>query len=374
MRLGIDAREIQEGVYTGIGRPLANFLQYFNAQDNEDRCILFSIKEVPIHFGPRISNVIIPGDMTFIWDQWHLPQAIKKAGVDIFYSPYYKIPLLKPCRTISAILDLMYLAYDPYYQTMDPLAKIYYATFGLFYANRADRILTCSQYSKKDIQRIYGVHPEKIVNIPLSVASLYFSPKEDAKIAQFKQKFNISNRYILYTGNFKPHKNIESLIHAFATLALEFKDVNLVLAGPKEHAYSDLLKIIESYQLSNRIIFTGKIMDSDGPQYLYQGAEVFVMPTFYEGFGLPPLEAMACAVPVVASNATSVGEVVGDAAILINPKDISEIANAIRRILTSPTLAQELIQKGLALSQNYKTEKIAQAMYDFFKAEAGKEK
>lgn len=367
MRLGVDAREIQDGVYTGIGRPLANFLHFFSGRDNKDTCVLFSAKKIPIDFGKRVSNMVVAEYNTFVWDQWSLPRAIKKAGVDIFYSPYYKIPLLKPCRTVSAILDLMYIAYAPYSQEISPLSKLYYATFGKFYAHQADKILTCSQYSKQDIKRIYEVNDAKIEIIPLSVASLYFAPQDFSQVAAIKRKFNINGRYILYMGNFKAHKNIAQLIHAFAEIAQEFPDVNLVLAGPKEHTYEELVKIIQSHHLTDRVIFTGKIMETDGPQYLYQGAEVFVMPTFYEGFGIPPLEAMACGVPVIASRATSIPEIVGDAGILIDPDNASELAKAIRKIFQDPRLKQEFINKGLKRARDYEADKVSKQMYDFLK-------
>ena len=367
MRLGIDAREIQDGVYTGIGRALANFLQYFGAQDNKDSCVLFSDKEIAIDFGPKVGKVVIAEWNTFVWDQWSLPQAIKKAGVDIFYSPYYKIPLLKPCITVSAILDLMYIAYAPYYTRMSPLAKFYYATFGRWYAHRADKILTCSQYSKKDIERIYGVDEAKIQIIHLSVASIYFSPVDPSRITLIKRKFNINGRYVLYMGNFKAHKNIAQLIHAFAAIVQEFPDMNLVLAGPKEHAYNELAGIVQQYQLSDKVNFIGKVMETDGPQYLYQGAEMFVMSTLYEGFGIPPLEAMACGVPVIAANTTSIPEIVGDAGILVDPQNVTEMADAMRKVLLDPVLKQGLIKKGLQCACAYETEKIAKEMHDFLK-------
>jgi len=365
LRLGIDAREIQDGIYTGIGRPLANFLQYFSGLKNDDTCILFTTKKIPIDFGAKVSNAVIAGSNTFIWDQWQLPQALKRQKVDIFYSPYYKIPLLKPCVTVSAILDLMYIAYAPYYKAMSPLGKLYYAVFGRLYTRRSDKILTSSKYSKKDIVRIYGVDEGKIMVIPLSVADFYFVPQETSMIEAVNKKFNIKARYILYMGNFKEHKNIACLVHAFAAIALEFPGVNLVLAGPKEHTYAGLVKIIQNNRLTDRVIFTGKIMESDNPQYLYQGAEVFVMPSLYEGFGLPPLEAMAGGVPVIASKATSLAEVMGDAGVLVNPNSASEIAGAIKKILQDPALKNELIKKGLARARAYETNKVAQEMYDF---------
>ena len=367
MRLGIDAREIQEGVYTGIGRALVNFLEYLSTQDNSDTCVLFSSKIIPIDFGPKVIHVVMPESQTFLWDQWTLPQAIKKSGVDLFYSPYYKIPLLKPCPTVSAILDLMYLTYKPYYQVMSPVAKLYYATFGRWYAHRADWILTCSQYSKQEIKQTCGVDEGKIKVIALSVAPIYFSAYDEGKIKAIKQKFNINGRYLLYMGNFKTHKNIALLIQAYARIAKEFSDVNLVLAGPLEHTYLQLVKTIEDHQLKNRVIFTGKIMESDEPQYLYQGAEVFVMPSLYEGFGIPPLEAMACGVPVVASQETSLPQIVGEAGVLVDAKDASQMAEAIKSIFENAQLKQELKIKGLQRAQIFESRKVAQEMADFFK-------
>jgi glycosyltransferase involved in cell wall biosynthesis len=311
--------------------------------------------------------VVIPEINTFLWDQWFLPLAVKKQDTDLFYSPYYKIPLFKPCRTVSAILDLMYLAYVPYYKKMSPLAKLYYATFGKFYALCADKILTCSQHSQKDIERIYGVSGSKIKTIALSIAPIYFEPQDPSKITAIKIKFNINGRYILYLGNFKAHKNIALLIHAFAAIAQEFPDVNLVLAGPKEHTYTELTNIIHDKGLAERVVFTGKIIDSDGPQYLYQGAEIFVMPSLYEGFGIPPIEAMACGVPVIASRTSSIPEIVADAGILVEPNNAAEISKAIRTIFKDPALKKEFINKGLKRAHDYESEKIAQEMYDFLK-------
>ncbi|MBF0571570.1 MAG: glycosyltransferase family 4 protein [Candidatus Omnitrophica bacterium] len=358
MHLGIDAREIQNGVYTGIGRPLANFLEYFSGLNNEDACILFSARKVPIDFGPRIKNVVLSEHITFIWDQWQLPQALKQEEVDLFYSPYYKVPLMKPCPMVSSILDLMYLSFEPYYKKMSPLSKAYYAVFGKLYTDIADKILTCSEYSKRDIQCIYGVQEQKIKVIPLSVGNIY---RRELGTPPVK------GRYVLYVGNFKIHKNVKSIVESFALIANSFPDLNLVLAGPKGHTYKELLGIAQKNGLQERVIFLGKITEADHPQFLYSGAEVFVMPTLYEGFGLPPLEAMACGVPVVASNTTSIPEVVKDAGLLVDPMNPSAIANAIKEVLTNDRLKKEMIAKGLRYSQEYESTKVSAQLYDFLK-------
>lgn len=366
MILGIDAREIQNGVYTGIGRPLVNFLNYFSSLNNDDQCVLFSSEKIPLDFGPRVKNVVLKKRMTFFWDQMSLPKAIREEKIDVFYSPYYKIPLSKPCRTVSAILDLMYLAFDPYQADMSLPTKIYYMTLGKKFAHQADQILTCSEHSKNDIVRIYGVPEEKITVIPLSVGDIYKAENNFFVVDSTKKFWGIQGRYLLYMGNFKLHKNVECVVEAFNCLALRFPDLQLVLAGPKEHYYDALVKRINQLELSNRVLFIGKVSPEDKPHLLYSGAEVFVMPSLYEGFGLPPVEAMACGVPVVSSNTTSIPEVVKDAGLLVDPLDVAAVANAIESILTNAELRKSLVNKGLEYAKEYDAQKISRQTYEFF--------
>ena len=208
MRLGIDAREIQNGVYTGIGRPLVNFLQYFSRQTNDDTCVLFSSQRIPFDFGQRITNVVIKEHITIYWDQIILPQAIKKASIDLFYSPYYKIPLNAPCKTVSAILDLMYIFLEEYAKDLGFLRQHYYQTWGKKYAERAFKILTCSLHSKNDIIRFYHVPESKIEVIALSVSHIYHPEGDQNKIIEFKKRFHLPNNYI-------PEINLQLVQHCF---------------------------------------------------------------------------------------------------------------------------------------------------------------
>lgn len=365
MLLGVDAREIQEGVYTGIGRHLADFLVYFSKQSNSDQCIIFSSKKVPVLFGPKISNIVIPEKNTFLWDQCVLAKALKREKIDLFYSPYYKTPLLAHCPCVNAILDLMYLSLPEYIMKLSIWEKFYYAIFGRLYAAKAKKILTCSEYSKKDIIKIYNVSHKKIEVIPLSISHIYHPEKEESKILAMKKKYQIPGRYLLYMGNFKRHKNVRNIILAFELIAQKYPDLYLVLAGPKMHQFSRLRQLAKECGLFQRIIFIGKIIEDDEPHLLYCGAEAFVMPTLYEGFGLPPAEAMACGTPVIASNTTSIPEVVKDAGILVDPIDHQEIAAAISKLLINTTLRESLIQKGLLYANELKQDSINQKLYEF---------
>lgn len=368
MRLGIDAREIQDGVFTGIGRPLMNFLKYFADQKDKNDCILFSEKKLPFKENARIQHRIIPHCPSFFWDQVRLPREIREDKIDLFYSPYYKIPLSAPCPAVSAILDLMYLVFDEYRRELGVWRRGYYATFGRLFARRSTKIFTCSEFSKRDIIKIYDIPTSKIEVIPLSVSDMYHPEKNQKSIAEMKDRYGIHSRYLLYLGNFKSHKNVEGIIKAFKNVVVEHRDLVLVLAGPKTHGYEQLVTSIHEIGLKNRVIFTGKITESDKPHLLYSGAEIFVFPSFYEGFGIPPLEAMACGTPVVASNTTSIPEVVKDAGFLVDPYHPDDIAQAIRRILNTPSLRQVLVEKGLRYAEEYQEEKISKRFYEFLKA------
>lgn len=367
MKLGIDAREIQNGVYTGIGRPLYNFIKYFSKQNNDDTCVLFSERELPFNFGAKVKNIVIKKCPVFFWDQYKLPQAIKKEEIDLFYSPYYKIPLAAPCKVISAILDLMYIFFKEYRKKLGTLGILYYKTFGKKFAESSYKILTCSEHSKKDIIKFYGIEAEKIKVIPLSLSDIY-KPEDDAeKIKAVKEKFNIKSRYLLYMGNFKPHKNVKNIILAFNKISERFNDLNLVLAGPKNNEFSQLKNLVEGLRLTDKVIFTGKVTEEDCPNVLYSQAEAFIFPSFYEGFGLPPLEAMACKTAVIASKTTSIPEVVKDAGILVDPIKVEKIAEAITEILTNTAIKNSLIEKGMKYAQEYKDAEISKQLYEFLK-------
>ncbi|VAX38253.1 hypothetical protein MNBD_UNCLBAC01-2031 [hydrothermal vent metagenome] len=367
MKLGIDAREIQNGVYTGIGGPLANFLNYFSSFDDKDECILFSSKDIPLDFGKKIRNVVIEEKNTFYWDQFLLPKALEQEAIEIFYSPYYKIPLRSPCLTISAILDLMYFAVDHYRRELSLFKKIYYFTFAKMMAQKANWVLTCSENSKQDIITFYGVDAQKIKVIPLSIDNHYRFDAEEDVLPLVHKKFGIDSLYIFYFGNFKYHKNINRVIKAFKRIIPEFREIKLVLAGPKEHYYLQHQTLVNELSLKDKVMFLGKISDREDARLLYTGAKMFVMPTLYEGFGLPPVEAMACGTPVITSNTSSLPEVMGEAGILVDPYKIDEITTAMRKLLQDKSLCEELGQRGLKQYKNFTEEKIAKQTYAFFK-------
>ena len=354
MKLGIDAREIQNGVYTGIGRSLLDLLRYTDellsspagAATGIEQVVLFSARPLPLTFSAKLTNRVIPSCATWWWDQVRLTAAVRHEKVDVFYSPYYKIPLLAPCRKVAAVLDLIYLWYPPYRQAMPWWRKAYYHSIGRIFAHAADRVMTCSEFSRQDIVRAYGLSGDKITVVPLAVSPC-FRPDPDYKdIVAMKKRYKIDGRYILYVGNFKAHKNVETLVHAFHILCEEYSDIQLVLAGPKTDGYQPLVDLSRRVGVLDQVVFTDVIKDEEQTRLLYAGAEVFVMPSLYEGFGLPPVEAMACGAAVVCSRASSLPEAVGDAAVLVDATQAPCIAEAVRGLLRHTGIDQAFVAEG----------------------------
>jgi alpha-1,3-rhamnosyl/mannosyltransferase len=255
----------------------------------------------------------------------------------------------------------MYLTF-PAYREKSILSRLYYKTFGRICINKASHIVTSSAYSQKEIAAFYRVIPEKIISIPLGVPQC-FSPASKLLVEQLMRYIGIEHDYVLYTGNFKPHKNINSLIKSFKIVHDRFPAITLVLAGHTDHHIDAIATQIAITGLEGSVTILGAISEADLPA-LYSGARLFVMPSLYEGFGYPPLEAMACGTPVVCSNATSLPEVVGDAALLVDAHNPQEIAHAMIQILKSPDQARSLSTKGIEHARVFSGETYAKKVYD----------
>ncbi|MBN1127975.1 MAG: glycosyltransferase family 4 protein [Chitinispirillaceae bacterium] len=360
MRIGIDAREIEAGVRTGIGRALDVFLDYFGEREDDNTAILFSTCPVPRPDSPRIRNIVTPATITPLWDQVTLPGLIRKEKIDLFYSTYYKIPFCARCPCVSTIYDLMYLTFPPY-RKGSLLSMLFFTTIGRLFVWRTARIMTSSAFSKKEILSFYRTDPEIVSVIPPGLPS-FFHPAAPDSVERVKKAAGIDGEYILYTGNFKPHKNVGTLVRAFAAVHRRFPALSLVLAGAHDRHFAPVAREINDHGLNKCVITPGAIEETDLPA-LYSGARLFVMPSLFEGFGYPPLEAMACGTPVVCSNAASLPEVIGDAALIIDTREPGPMSEAMGRVLASRELARSLSEKGVVHVRPFLGERYAEALY-----------
>ena len=350
--VGVDGRELRRHTRTGIGRYLIEVLRA--ASSAEWTCVVYGDADTAFDLAlPGVSFRVLPGRWTQWWDQVSLPRALAADGVSVFLSPYYKGPLLAPCPVVLTIHDLFFIAYAgrrrPLYDAaMTRLARLY--------ARRASAIVADSEHSKRAIVVLLGIASARVTVIPVTLAAEFRPvPLTDA----VKLRYGIASPYILYVGNFMPHKNLPRLLRAYAGLPGPLRAGHaLVLAGGDRAGRPALEALAARLGVADRVLFPGLVHDPDLPA-LYAGAAVFVLPSLEEGFGLPALEAMACGAPVVASNRGALPEVVGDAGLIVDAEREEEIAGAMARALTDPRLRDDLRQRGLARAPLYSSARTA---------------
>lgn len=270
-------------------------------------------------------------------EQIELPLIVNKyKGKAIFHSPsFVSSPFIK-AKMIMTIHDLNHLRFPQYYT---PFHKYYYKYIVKPSALKCEKIITVSEFSKREIVNWLGCSEEKVV-VTYNGVDHKFKPIDDVnKLEKVKQKYSLPNKFILYIGNLKPHKNVETLVKS---MSLVNQDFNLVINGKVNESLKNL---ISKFNLKSRIKFIGYVEDSDLP-VLYNLASVFVFPSLYEGFGLPPLEAMACGCQAIVSDTSSLPEVMGDLGYKFSPNNYEELAELINKVANDKYEKQKLLDRA----------------------------
>jgi glycosyltransferase involved in cell wall biosynthesis len=283
----------------------------------------------------------------------------RKHGLNIIHDPAGVAPFamtrgLGNCRTMTTIHDMVPFLFP---ETHLRLTNVLFHRYLPITLRFADRIVTVSDSSASDIARYYPRHASKVTRIHGGV-SKHFHPRPAPEVERVARHYGLPQTYALAVGAVQPRKNLSSLLTAFATARTAGYDGGLVLVGPKAWRSGSILRQVSELQLSDSTMFTGHVDDSDLPA-VYSGADCFVFPSLYEGFGLPLLEAMACGTPVIASNVASIPEVAGDAAMLVDPLDTEGIASAFLRLRDDTQLRASMIQKGTARARRFSWETAA---------------
>ena len=278
-----------------------------------------------------------------------LAAELRKRPVDVLHVQF-TAPPFSPCPVVVSVHDL---SFEHLPQTFNRRSRTQLRLTVRHSVKRAARILTLSEHTRRDMIETYGTSPERITAIPLAAPSYFGRVREERELQRVRHIYGIEGDYILCVSSIQPRKNLPRLVRAYESLRNKRgpgKLPKLVLVGKCAWLYDETLRSIEEGRMKDSIILTGYVPQSDLPA-LYSGSICFVYPSYFEGFGLPPLEAMKCGTPVIAGNRTSLPEVVGDAGILVDPFDVNAIAAAIERLVDDPDLRQQLSVKGVARSR-----------------------
>jgi len=347
LRIAIDARKWRD---FGIGTYVRNVVRRLARLDRETTYFLFcnsndapTLRDLAENFVPVVEDA--PG--YGVREHISLPRKLRSLKADLFHAPHYVLPLLCTTPSVVTIHDCIHLLFPQY---LPNRLAWRYAHFMMGSAiRRSAAVFTVSEASRRDILHFFPwADPDKVQVVP---NALDFGVLEDPgaeETERVRERYQIRGRFILYAGNIKPHKNLDRLVTAFSLLRRRggFDDVRLVIVGSaEENKYAALRRTAEVTGVRNEVRFFGFVPDRT-LSALYRSASAFAFPSLYEGFGLPPLEAMACGTPVVTSQLSSLPEVVGDAAVFVDPWSASDIAQGLERALTDEPLRAVLREKG----------------------------
>jgi glycosyltransferase involved in cell wall biosynthesis len=345
MRVAIDARKLHD---FGIGTYIRNLLRHLARLDHETEYVVLcqdGNQSDIIALGPNLRPIIESSPNYSIREQFHVPWVLRRERPDVYHAPHYILPIGVGCPSVVTIHDCIHLRFPQYLPGR--MAHLYARLAMWRAATRSDRLITVSEASKRDILHYFDVRPDKISVIYNAIDERFALTPSDEDVERVRQRYQLDHKFVLYVGNIKPHKNLVRLIEAFAAVRQRsFEELKLLIIGDEISKLPALRRAVHSHKLHKHVRFLGFLPD-DMLAILYRLASVFVFPSLYEGFGLPPLEAMASGTPVVTSNVSSLAEVAGDAAMLVDPYEVEAIADGIDRVLSDPVFAENLRQRGL---------------------------
>lgn len=346
MRIAIDARMIRQGSMHGIARYVYQLLQGLRVGVSRHDFYVIINKGSPLEtmeWPPHLHLVNANSPWISIREQRELPQILKRLQIDLFHAPSFVGPVFVPCAMVMTIHDLNHMVLPQFYTLFH---QMYYQIVVQRSIKRSKYILTVSKFSKKEIVRTLALDPDKIF-VTYNGVSEDYKPVEDKFYLEYvRDIYGLPERFIFCVSNNKPHKNVHQLVRAYCYSNV---DIPLVLACPTD---SNLIRIAENYGKKHLVYFSKFIEEQHLPA-VYSLTDLFVYPSTYEGFGLPPLEALACGAPVVVARSSSLPEVVGDNAIFANPFDYKAIAAALESGVYDEALREQLKKKGLGHAKSF---------------------
>ena len=357
----------------GIGRFVRNLVTSLLAVDRDDQFVLLyaaaqGSERPALPAGARVAGRRLPLNerwMTVLWHRLNLPLPVEwfSGPVDVFHAPDFVLPPVRRARSVLTVHDLAFLLYP---QCADAKLRDYLMAAVPRSVRQASFIVADSENTRNDVICLLGAVPERTAVVPGGVEPR-FRPADSAAVDSLRQRLGLTAPFILSVGMMEPRKNWQGLIQAYSQArARHHLPHQLVLAGPRGWLWESILEERERSPFRNDVVFVGFVPDEDLPA-LYSAADVFAFPSFYEGFGLPPLEAMACGTPVVVSDAASLPEVVGEAGLTVPPEDVDRLAEALAQLVTDEQQRARLREAGLARAATFTWERAAERMLAVYK-------
>lgn len=358
-KIGIDAR-MYGYAQTGIGNYIRHLLKYIFKLDKENNYVIFLLPEEYDNFelpNERIRKIKVSAKWYGWKEQFLFPIELYKENLDLMHFTHFNSPVLYFKKSIVTIHDVTPYFF-PGHKMKSVIRKIGFRTVFFSSVKKASKVIAVSKNTKIDIVKHFKIKKNKIDVIYEGADGQFKVINNNQKITEIKKKYNITKPFIFYTGVWRNHKNLVGLVKAFGILKNKYKlNYQLVLGGKEDPYYPEVRKTWEKLKLEKEIIRTGFIKQEELSLF-YNAAEIFVIPSFYEGFGLIGLEAMSCGTPVVSSDKTSLPEVLGDAAIYFNPNNPEEMAEKMKLVLTDKKLYNELREKGFKQVEKYSWERM----------------
>ena len=371
MRIAIDAHSV--GTKLGGNESYAvNLIEALAQIDEVNQYTLFvTTAEARDRFHQRWPNFKVRSTLPhtpLIRIPLTLSAELRKHPVDVLHVQFTAPPFC-PCPVVVSIHDL---SFEHVPETFHRRSRIQLRLTVRSSARRAAKILTLSEHTRRDVIDTYGIEPSRITAIPLAAPGHFYPVEDNRELQRVRHTYGIDGQYILSVGSIQPRKNVARLVQAYARVRASLRDKQtetelpkLVLVGKLGWLYDETLRALEQSSVADSVILTGYVPGSDLPA-LYSGAICFVYPSYFEGFGLPPLEAMKCGAPVIVGNQTSLPEVVGDAGLTVDPFDIHSIAEAIEKLINDSVLRRELSVKGRSRADTFSWRKTAQQTLEVY--------
>jgi len=368
MRIGIDARMYGDAV-TGIGIYTKNLIDYLLKIDTKNEYVIFLLPKNFDKFqtsNQKVKKIKVNIHWYSFAEQFKLPRILLREKIDLMHFPHFNVPIFYPKKFICTIHDITPKFFPGHLRKKSIKRKIGYWLVFKLGIKRAKTIISVSQHTKNHLIKYYKLKSEKIKVIYPGLNQNLQPVQNYGIINKLREKYDITKPFIFYVGLWRDHKNLPGLVEAFEILLKKYKlDMQLVLGGQDDPNYPQARQTWEKLNLDKDIIRPGFISNEELPIF-YNAAEVFVLPSFNEGFGLVAIESVACGTPVVASETTSILEVLDNSALYFDPNNIEEMASKINKVVTDKNLSNQLVKKGQEIIKKYNWQNLAQQTLNIY--------